>query len=369
MKQSIKITMLLMSVAMLFSACKKNPDVNKSNFNFVKAEANYLGNIYRNNVNAFEAYFFDSGLGTDANGYITGSGAFLFLDMNTTKNANSIPSGTYKVNNENVNESVELTFQRGKMVLNNNNEEVPSGSYIAIVNNGKITDYLFLSSGSIIVNKMGNYSITGQVTTSDNEFYEFSFSGSIPTTDLVTPYPQTLKKGQLWYWGDIDQVGLNIYTIWLADQNINMTNMSGNGDLMRIEVYTPTSYTTSLPNGTYPVKINTVENQTVIDGFNNGTEDLGTWYYTADAFPITGGSMTVVKNAGSSYNLNFTFIDELGNTISGTYNGDLGLVNKASTSQGIKSRIQKVKNNRAVATKTDQYNIRIHRGSRINSAK
>lgn len=369
MKQSIKITMLLMSVAILFSACKKNPDVNKSNFNFIKAEANYLGNIYRNNVNVFEAYFFDSGLGTDANGYITGSGAFLFLDMNTTKNATSIPSGTYKVNNENVNESVELTFQRGKMVLNNNNEDVPSGSYIAIVNNGKITDYLFLSSGSIIVNKMGNYSITGQVTTSDNEFYEFSFSGSIPTTDLVTPYPQTLKKGQLWYWGDIDQVGLNIYTIWLADQNINMTNMSGNGDLMRIEVYTPTSYTTSLPNGTYPVKINTVENQTVIDGFNNGTEDLGTWYYTADAFPITGGSMTVVKNAGSSYNLNFTFIDELGNTISGTYNGDLGLVNKASTSQGIKSRIQKVKNNRAVATKTDQYNIRIHRGSRINSAK
>ena len=195
---------------------------------------------------------------------------------------------------------------------------MPSGSYIAIVNNGKITDYLFLSSGSIIVNKMGNYSITEQVTTSDNEFYEFSFSGSIPTTDLVTPYPQTLKKGQLWYWGDIDQVGLNIYTIWLADQNINMTNMSGNGDLMRIEVYTPTSYTTCLPNGTYPVKINTVENQTVIDGFNNGTEDLGTWYYTADAFPITGGSMTVVKNAGSSYNLNFTFIDELGNTISGS---------------------------------------------------
>ena len=31
-----------MSVAILFSACKKNPDVNKSNFNFIKAEANYL---------------------------------------------------------------------------------------------------------------------------------------------------------------------------------------------------------------------------------------------------------------------------------------------------------------------------------------
>ena len=39
MKQSIKITMLLMSVAILFSACKKNPDVNISNFNFIKAEA------------------------------------------------------------------------------------------------------------------------------------------------------------------------------------------------------------------------------------------------------------------------------------------------------------------------------------------
>lgn len=369
MKQSFKITMLLLSVVVFFSACKKNPEKNKNKFNFTKAEANYLGNIYRNDVNAIEAYFFDSNLGTDAEGYITGSGTFLFLDMNTTKNATSITSGTYRVNNENSTESVEFTFQRGKMVLNNNNEDVPSGSYFAIVDNGIITDYLFLATGSIIVNKMGNYSITGQVTTSDNAFYEFSFSGNIPTTDLVTPYPSTLTKGQLWYWGDIDNVGLNIYTIWLADQNINMTNMSGNGDLMRIEVYTPTSYTTSLPNGTYPVKINTVQNQTVIDGFNNGTEDLGTWYYTADAFPITGGSMSVVKNAGSSYNLNFTFIDELGNTISGIYNGDLGLVNKTSTAQSIKSRIQKVKNNRAVAPEADQYSVKIHRGSRINSAR
>ena len=79
--------------------------------------------------------------------------------------------------------------------------------------------------------------------------------------------------------------------------------------------------------------------------------------------------MSVVKNAGSSYNLNFTFIDELGNTISGIYNGDLGMVNKTSTAQSIKSRIQKVKNNRAVAPEADQYSVKIHRGSRINSAK
>jgi len=364
MKQFIKISVILLSVVAALSACKKKPEVENNKINFTLAKANYLGNIYRNNVNAIEAYFFDENLGTDAEGYITGNGTFLFLDLNTNSNATSIPAGTYNVNNENSNESIEYSFQRGKMGVNNNNEEVPTGSYFAIVKNGSITDYLFLSSGSIIVNKMGNYSISGQVTTSDNEFYEFSYSGNIPTTDLVTPYPETLTKGQLWYWGDIDNVGLNIYTIWLADQNINMTNMSGSGDLMRIEVYTPTSYTTSLPNGTYPVKINTVQNQTVIDGFNNGSEDLGTWYYTADAFPITGGSMTVIKGTGSNYILNYTFIDELGNTITGNYDGILGLVNKENTSQGVKSRIQKIKNYKNATSQTDKYSLNIHRGKR-----
>jgi len=51
--------------------------------------------------------------------------------------------------------------------------------------------------------------------------------------------------------------------------------------------------------------------------------------------------MSVVKNAGSSYNLNFTFIDELGNTISGIYNGDLGLVNKTSTAQALNRAFKK----------------------------
>ena len=365
MKLTFKTTLLLLVVISAFTACKKEDPVNNNKLIFTSAKTNYLGNFYRNKVNTFETYFFDRNLSTDADGYIIGTGTFLFLDINTNANATSIPTSTYYVNNGNSNQSIEYTFQRGKMSLNSKNENVPTGSYFAMVENGVIKSYIFLTSGSIVFSKQGNYSVTGEVTSDNNYFYEFSFSGNIPVTDLVTPYPETLTKGQLWYWGDIDNVNLNIYTIWLADNNRNMTDMSGYGDLMRIEVYTPTFYTTSLPNGTYPVKVNTVENQTIIDGFNNTTEDLGTWYYTADAFPITGGSMTVVKGAGASnYNLNYSFIDELGNAISGSYNGNLPLINKQNTSSGAPSRAQKIKATRADDTENNPYSINVHRGKR-----
>ncbi|VBB44990.1 exported hypothetical protein [uncultured Paludibacter sp.] len=306
-----KLTLLFFSLLGIFTSCKNNNEpTSPSKYTFDLGRSVFYGKIYDSNSNVFDLYLMDSGLDIDNQGYIIGSGYFLYFDLNTPINTTAIPNGTYAAGTDGSN----YTFQKGSFYTytgtQNRPQEFnhPEGSYLAKVVDGEAIEFYLINSGSMVIN--GN-SITGKLISTDNVTINFSFNGNIQSIDDITPFPNNLSKGELWYWGNADNVGLNVFTIRLGDSNTNMTELTGGGDMMMIEVYTPLTVMTYLPDGVYPVRVNSPEVQTTIDGYLDNGNYYGTWYFTpARDYAITQGSLTVQHKTGNTYNLAFDFKDE-----------------------------------------------------------
>lgn len=334
--KALKFTLLSFLLLGILNSCKTNNDpTSPTNFTFDLGKAVYYGNIYNNGSNVFDVYLMDPGLSIAQDGYITGTGYYLYLDLNASTNTINIPIGTYTAGTDGSN----FTFQKGDYytytgTLNRPQEfNHPEGSYIAKVVNDQAIEFYLLNSGSIQIN---NNLITGNCTSTDGVNFSFIYNGNIndQIVDDFTPFPNNLTKGELWYWGDADGVGLNVFTIRLGDSNTDMTDLSGGGDMMMIEVYTPLSITTQLPNGTYPVKINYPDVYTAIDGYLDNGNYYGSWYFTpAKDYAITQGSVTVNYKTGSTYTLSFDFKDANNTSITrSAFDISLGYYDKTSSS-------------------------------------
>lgn len=342
--KTFKFAFLLIAFLGILNSCKNNDEPvspTTTNFTFDLGKAVFYGGIYDNNSNVFDVYLMDPGLEIDKNGYISGTGYYMYLDLNTPKSSNTIPTGTYNAGTDGSN----YTFQSGSYytytgTLNRPQEfNHPEGSYIAKVIDGQAIEFYILSSGKVTVS---NNSIIGSFTSTDNVAISIKYAGDINSqiVDDITPLPNNLSKGELWYWGDADGIGLNIFTIRLGDSNTNMTNLTGGGDMMMIEVYTPTSVVTKLPDGVYPVRVNAPETHTTIDGYLNNGAYYGSWYFTpARDYAITQGSLTVNYKSGDTYTLSFDFKDQ--NNVSvkrSAFDISLGYYDK--TSSGVKQMMR-----------------------------
>lgn len=337
--KTFRLTLLLISIVGIFSSCGKKSDPIDTTgdiYSFDLGKAVFYGDIYNNGSNVFDVYLMDNGLSIDNDGYITGSGYYLYLDLNTPTSTNDIPLGTYSATNDGSNYSFfqgsfySYTGTMGRPYDFNH----PKGSYLAKVVDGEAIEFYLINSGNITIS---NSNIEGNLYSTDGVNINFEYSGNINSAiiDDVSPMPENLTKGELWYWGNIEDNGLNIFTIRLGDDNTDLDELSGGSDMMTIEVYTPTSVTTILPDGTYPVQVNSPAAQTTIDGYtaSDGT-NYGTWYYAPAAnYAITQGSLTVQHLSGDTYNLSFAFMDNNNISISrSNFNVTLGYYSISSNS-------------------------------------
>jgi hypothetical protein len=144
-------------------------------------------------------------------------------------------------------------------------------------------------------------------------------SCTVTVSNEINP---TFTQGELWYWGDFWGVGCSNFTVCIADDNINMEDLSGDGEFMYIELNTGISFTDSIPDGIYEV------NDTLGTGFivpayvaNNGSP-WGTWYFGKTYNDVVGGQAVLTVN-NNTYTINYDLVDYYGNTIAGSYVGTL----------------------------------------------
>lgn len=342
MKNYLTLIALTCTIA-FFTSCKNNNDLGDREINFKSAAADFYGDPDWHNVYYLDLYLYDKNLTDNKNN----SGTMLYLALNCENTQiKYINSGTYNANSATTPQT--YTFERGVWNINADTKvKTVAGSYIGIVKNGKIEEYKLIISGSLIIKNSGNYTISGFVTTEDNVRYQVSFNGGISIVDMVVPLPETLTHGEIWYWGNIYNNNLNVFTIRLAADGVDLSTFSGSGDAMQIEFYTPPTSTTTIPNGTYPIKtINENIVNTSLAGEYNATDnaDYGTVYYTSDILKVNQGYITITNKGGINYNLILNFKDDYyGYSIIDNFNIDLPYVNRAASAPKL-SRVKSTNN-------------------------
>lgn len=364
MKNYFRITLILVSIFAAFSSCKKN-DFEGTSISFQSATCDFYGDPDWHNLFYYDLYLYDKNLTQNENG--TGTMVYLALNCKITDN-NMISSGTYDVNSSSTPKV--FTFERGSWNTNQStNENYVTGSYIGIVKNGQVTDYQLIVSGSATVNQNGNYIINVRVNTVDNKQYELKYTGAISITDMVVPLPNTLTKGEIWYWGNIYQNNMNVYTIRLGADDVALSTFSGSGDAMQIEVYTPSTSTTGIPTGTYPLKAiaDNIINTSLAGEYNEkDNADYGTVYYTSDKLLVNEGTITITNNGNSNYNLDFNFKDDFyGYSIIDKFDMNLPLINRVAAAPKL-ARIQATKNKTQQRTDVKKSNKRFNRYEKSN---
>ena len=337
MKKLITFSMLFLAVVLVFSACKnKNNIPDNRTLKFQSAASDFLGDPTRSNVDFYDLNLYDNNLTNNPNG----DGTFAYIQLNTpTTNENEIVTGSYLSNK--TNQIQEFTYEIGIWKTDNQGSYV-SGSYIGIYKNGQLVQYA-ITDGKITVSRNNNYYTVNGTVTADGNQYSLSYQGQIEFTDMVVPLPDTLTHGEIWYQGDPYGDGVKIYSIRLGAEDVRISDFSGSGDAMQIEIYTPLTATTIIPDGTYPVKVDQVLVNTAIDGYydSNDEADYGTWYYTSDALSINKGSVSIQYLTGSTYRIDFNFTDDYyGYNFDGIYEGELAFVNKTTSPIAVRSAIR-----------------------------
>ena len=337
MKKLITFSMLFLAVVLVFSACKnKNNIPDNRTLKFQSAASDFLGDPTRSNVDFYDLNLYDNNLTNNPNG----DGTFAYIQLNTpTTNENEIVTGSYLSNK--TNQIQEFTYEIGIWKTDNQGSYV-SGSYIGIYKNGQLVQYA-ITDGKITVSRNNNYYTVNGTVTADGNQYSLSYQGQIEFTDMVVPLPDTLTHGEIWYQGDPYGDGVKIYSIRLGAEDVRISDFSGSGDAMQIEIYTPLTATTIIPDGTYPVKVDQVLVNTAIDGYydSNDKADYGTWYYTSDALSINKGSVTIQYLTGSTYRIDFNFTDDYyGYNFDGIYEGELAFVNKTTSPIAVRSAVR-----------------------------
>ncbi|MBP6356337.1 MAG: Ig domain-containing protein [Paludibacter sp.] len=147
---------------------------------------------------------------------------------------------------------------------------------------------------------------------------------TITVDDKIEPL---MTQGELWYYGDGYDIEIsNNFVVYLGSAGINMTDFSGEGQVMYLEFNTGLGSVTNLPSGTYTIvdaNPDLFTPSTMVSGFEYDSYLYGTWYFGNTTNSVIAGSAVVTQNTGNKYAIQYDFIDQYGNNIKGTFNGTL----------------------------------------------
>ena len=149
-----------------------------------------------------------------------------------------------------------------------------------------------------------------------------------------------ISQATLDYYGQLDKgEGYNFDLLLYSEPiSISFNNdgdiiINGNGSFFYLELFSPS--TTELAVGEY----------IYTDDYQPNTFDYGFFVYNYDETiedsevtqGIVGGKLTVTEVSGNNYKLNFDFILEDGDNVSGTYEGEIPITDQEN-SQGLNQR-------------------------------
>ena len=147
---------------------------------------------------------------------------------------------------------------------------------------------------------------------------------TVTVDDKIAPL---MTQGELWYYGDGYGIEIsNNFVVYLGSAGINMTDFSGEGQVMYLEFNTGLNSITNLPSGTYTIvdaNPDLFTPSTMVSGFEYDGYLYGTWYFGNTTNSVIAGSAVVTQNTGNKYAIQYDFIDQYGNNIKGTFNGTL----------------------------------------------
>jgi hypothetical protein len=176
---------------------------------------------------------------------------------------------------------------------------------------------------------------------------------TVTVDDKILP---TLTKGELWFWGDAygtatDTVAVtsaNNFTIYLGSAGINMTDLSGIGEVLVLELNSSISIKDSIQVGIYDMmpelsRVHLTEKTLVPAYYDSNNTQWGCWYYGSSINPIVMGNV-VVSKTDNNYKLVYELFDDYGVRIAGTYQGALSFVD--GTQSGVKAALKSSHNSR-----------------------
>jgi hypothetical protein len=194
------------------------------------------------------------------------------------------------------------------------------------------------------------YSVTTRLTGINVGTATITVKAGDKTVDCVVVvdniYPK-LTQAEMWYYGDAYTTYIsNNFLIYFGSTGINMSDLTGYGEVMIIELNTPLKATDSIPSGTYEMitdslLIKNLKPFTLVPAYVNSKNDpWGCWYYGNTTNVITQGNITV-KHTGNIYNIDYDLFDDYGVRISGNYTGTMSYVDASQSNSAVKRKTGK----------------------------
>lgn len=287
------------------------------------------------NGTLMEVIFQFTDMELDGEGYVIPPGTLLAVDaLMPLDDEGNIATGTYTVSDS----QTEFTLFPGEdyygyMYFGTYAQNIVSNeeSYVSLVTGGTME----ITGGD------GNYTITCDLIGSDGYKISCSWSGEMtvsgmpgPISTLTGDYTLDLEGATASgiCWGDYYGTGGNNWTLQImpsgGPDGFITDFVSGTGD-----------FSAGIPSGTYKVSANgTPVPGEYLQGYMSGSDLGGTMYvggFTAEGYvtsyaPATSGDMIITNNGDGTYNLEFAFVDDLGNTWDGEWTGAISLEDQSS---------------------------------------
>ncbi|ADQ78543.1 Ig domain protein group 2 domain protein [Paludibacter propionicigenes WB4] len=310
---------------------KKNTD-----FVFTKTSASFWGDYFKVGSNNLTMYLLENTLSIDPSGNLQGTGSYLYIDFNIAASDSTLSEGTYSI----ANTRAPKTFIPGDTVSYEGDTFVIGTNINTIGSNAK--SYI-IKDGYYKISKDGSgFKIEGQLISTKEEIIQFTYNGSVDLINKIKPVYPALTQADLYYWGDIyTSKTANNFTVLMGDKNINMDNMSGNGDMLMLELNTALSVTNTIPDGTYEMmaglQIQYLLPNTLVPGYSSSTGNKwGSWYIGKSTEALLTGNATFTKT-GDIYNINYQLFNDIKTKVSGTFSGKMRYFNYSSSSSSVKA--------------------------------
>lgn len=205
--------------------------VNPINISFTSSNAlaYFYGGLYDNSLNTTTVRFLSDGYKIEPNGDITGTGAYIDMQLFAPKSTDSIPLGTFRQSNT----PKSYTYLSG-YIHEHNDRRYVLGSYFGNLSVGGNSVVLIKEGVLNISKRMSQYVVEGVFRGDKDEVIELSYSGKIPLFDRSNTAADTVvfdrRTSGIDDLGDLYNVGCRIFRVKYGN-NV--------GDLLQIEMATP----------------------------------------------------------------------------------------------------------------------------------
>ena len=268
----------------------------------------------------------------DMEGYVVPPGSIMTVDMFMPfKDNGELNPGTYDV----AATYEDYTVYPGELYY----DILPMGTYVSYYPDANTEQLGFVVSGAMEISgsALGGYTVTCDFTTDNGYTIECSYSGNLEIQGIPGPY-STLEgdytldlegaSGGATYYGDYYYTGG-------ANWIISLNPLSGPDGFMTEIVAESTSFEEGIPTGTYEAgaSVTILYPGEYMTGFMDGDYLFGTNYvggFTSDGYvtefaPAISGDLNITNNNDGTYIISFSFVDDLGNTWEGEWEGEMQL--------------------------------------------